>query len=262
MPELPDVESFRRYLERTSLRREIRRVRVLDPGSLRDVSRQRLSRELKGRGFVSTRRHGKHLFTGLPGPRWLVMHFGMTGRLEYGDGDEPLPDHSRVAYEFAGGSRLAFVDMRKLGFVTLTGDVDRYIGAEDLGPDALALSYAELRDLLRSSRGALKSTLMDQSVLAGVGNVYSDEILFHARLDPRQPASRLDDAGCRQLHRQLRRVLRMAADRDADPDQVPQTWLLPNREDGVPCPRGHGEIRKVRLAGRGAFWCPACQSGD
>jgi formamidopyrimidine-DNA glycosylase len=259
MPELPDVESFRRHLERTGLRREIRRVRVLDPASLRDVSRQRVSRELKGRRFVSTRRHGKHLFTELPGSRWLVVHFGMTGRLEHGDG--PPPRHTRVVFELAGGSWLAFVDTRRLGFVSLTADVDHYVRAEGLGPDALDLSYAELRDLLRSRRGALKSALMDQSVVAGVGNVYSDEILFQARLDPRVPASEVDDAGYRRLHRQLGRVLRTAADRDADPARVPRGWLLPNREDGVPCPRGRGEVRKVKLAGRGAFWCPVCQSG-
>jgi formamidopyrimidine-DNA glycosylase len=231
---------------------------VLDPGSLREVSRQRLSRELKGRRFVSTRRHGKHLFAELPGSRWLVMHFGMTGRLEHGDG--PPPQHTRVVYELAGGSRLAFVDMRRLGFVSLTADVDDYVRAQDLGPDALDLSYAELRDLLRSRRGGLKSALMDQSVVAGVGNIYSDEILFQARLDPRTPAAEVDDAGYRRLHRQLRRVLRTAADRDADPERLPKGWLLPNRGDGVPCPRGRGEVRKLTMSGRGAFWCPECQA--
>ncbi len=258
MPELPDVESYRRYLDRSGLRREIRRVRVQEPGSLRDVSRQRLSRALKGRRFVDTRRHGKHLFTSVSGSVWLVMHFGMTGRLEHGNGS--LPDHTRVAYEFADGSWLAFVDMRRLGFVSLTADVDDYVRAQGLGPDALSLSYAALRDLLRSRRGALKPALMDQSMVAGVGNVYSDEILFQARLDPRMAASGLEDAQCRRLHRQLRRVLRTAADRDADPRRVPKGWLLPNREDGVPCPRGRGEVRKLSISGRGAFYCPACQS--
>jgi formamidopyrimidine-DNA glycosylase len=261
VPELPDVESFRRYLDRTSLRQEISRVRVLDPACLKGVGRQRVARALKGNRLLRTRRHGKHLFAGVSGSGWLVMHFGMTGRLEYGDARDPVPDHSRVAYEFANGCRLAFVDMRKLGFVTLTGDVDDYVGAQGLGPDALALGYADLRDLLRSSRGALKSTLMDQTVVAGIGNVYSDEILFQARLDPRQPAAGLDDAGYRRLHRQVGRVLRMAADRDADPGRLPPGWLLPNREDGVPCPRGRGEVRKLKLSGRGAFYCPACQSG-
>lgn len=127
MPELPDVESFRRYLDRSGLRREIRRVRV-EPGSRRDVSRQRLSQALKGRRFVDTRRHGKHLFTAVSGSAWLVMHFGMTGRLEHGNGS--LPDFTRVVYEFADGSWLAFVDMRRLGFVSLTADVDDYVRAQ------------------------------------------------------------------------------------------------------------------------------------
>jgi formamidopyrimidine-DNA glycosylase len=258
MPELPDVESFRRYLDRTSLRREVGRVRVLDPGSLREVSRQRLSRALKGRRFVETRRHGKHLFAALRDSDWLVMHFGMTGRLEYGEGSPPA--HTRVVYEFTDRSWLAFVDTRRLGFVSLAGDVDDYVRAEGLGPDALSLSYAELRDLLRSRRGALKSALMDQSVVAGIGNIYSDEIFFQARLDPRAPASEVGDVGYRRLHRQLGRVLRTAADRDADPQRLPKGWLLPHREDGAPCPRGRGEIRRFSMSGRGAFYCPACQT--
>jgi formamidopyrimidine-DNA glycosylase len=101
---------------------------------------------------------------------------------------------------------------------------------------------------------------MDQALLAGIGNIYSDEILFRARVDPRRAASRLDDASLRRLHRQIGRVLRMATDRDADPERFPRSWLLPHREDGAACPRRNGEIRKYRIAGRGAFYCPGCQS--
>jgi formamidopyrimidine-DNA glycosylase len=258
MPELPDVEAFRRYLGTTSLRREVTRLRVQDPTALQDVTRQRLARALKGKRLVETRRHGKHLFVATSGADWLVLHFGMTGRLEYGDGR--APDHTRVTFEFANGSHLAYVDMRKLGFVTLVGDADEYIESQRLGPDALSLSVADLRDLLRSRRGAIKSALMDQALVAGIGNVYSDEILFHARIDPRASASQRTDAEYRRLHRQISRVLRAAVDRDADPARLPDTWLLPHREDGAPCPRGSGTIRKFRMSGRGGFFCPTCQA--
>ncbi|HEX2177745.1 MAG TPA: DNA-formamidopyrimidine glycosylase family protein [Nocardioidaceae bacterium] len=258
MPELPDVEAFRRYLETTSLRREVTRLRVHDPTALQDVTRQRLARALKGRRLVETRRHGKHLFVAASGADWLVLHFGMTGRLEYGDGR--TPDHTRVTFEFADGSRLAYVDMRRLGFVTSTRDPDEYVESQQLGPDALSVSAVDLRDLLRSRRGAIKSALMDQTVVAGIGNIYSDEILFQARIDPRATAAGRRDTDYWRLHRQVGRVLTMAADRDADPVRLPDSWLLPHREDGAPCPRGRGQIRKFRMSGRGGFFCPSCQT--
>jgi formamidopyrimidine-DNA glycosylase len=259
MPELPDVELFRRRIAGTCLRRQVAAVRADDTRTLRDVSRQRLSRRLKGTRFESTRRHGKHLFVALSGSGWLVMHFGMTGFVEHARDGESLP-HTRLTVQFADGSRLYFVDQRRLGFVSLADDPDAFVQAEGLGPDALDPTYAQLRQMLKARRGTVKGALMDQSMVAGIGNIYSDEILFHARIDPRASAAALDDAAYRRLHRQVRRVLLLAADRGADPARMPRSWLLPHRTDGAPCPRGRGEIRKVRISGRGAFFCPACQA--
>lgn len=259
MPELPDVEVYRRRLAATGLHRRIKRVRVPDPTVLRDVTAQRLGTALKGRELVGSARRGKHLFADTTGRATLVMHFGMTGLLEVHDRVEAPDPHERMALELTDGGEVTMVDMRKLGFVTVTEDVDAYCRAHDLGPDALDVDLGDLRRLLRGYRGGVKAMLMDQSRLAGIGNIYSDEILFHARIDPRRPADSLDDAAVRRLHRQMRRVLLMAADRGADVSQVPDGWLLPHRQDGAPCPRGNGEIRKVRLGGRGAYLCPACQ---
>jgi formamidopyrimidine-DNA glycosylase len=258
MPELPDVEAFRRHLDATGLHRRVERVQVHDAAALRAVGRQRVHRALAGHQLQRTYRHGKHMFAAVSGGGWLVMHFGMTGRLEHADGDR-RPRHTRLAVHFDDGSSLAFVDQRKLGFVSLTSEVGDFVSAERLGPDALDLSLADLRGLLHRRSGSVKSALMNQTAVAGIGNVYSDEICFHARLDPRTPVSGLDDAAVRRLHRQLGRVLRTAADRGADPTRVPRGWLLPNREDGAACPRGNGEVRKISMSGRGAFYCPSCQ---
>jgi formamidopyrimidine-DNA glycosylase len=259
VPELPDVEVFRRRLARSGLHRRMGRVEVPDPTVLRTVSRQRLARTLHDRELVRTRRHGKHLLVAVDEVGWLVLHFGMTGSLVFRQAGEPGTEHPRLLLHFAG-RRLVFDDPRKLGFVTLTDDDETYVAGQHLGPDALEVSPAALRELLTSRRGALKPALMDQALLAGIGNIYSDEILFQARVDPRRAASRLDDETLRRLHRQIGRVLRMAADRDADPERLPRTWLLPHREDGAPCPRGNGQIRRYRLSGRGAFYCPGCQA--
>jgi len=260
MPELPDVEVFRRRLAATGLHRQVADVEVHDTSLPREVSRQRLQKVITGHELKRTRRHGKHLFAAVSCGQWLVLHFGLTGLLEYHRDGEPDDDHTRLTLRFGDGSRVAYVDQRRLGFVSLTPDVDAYVEHEPLGPDALEVSQAALRDLLRSRRGAVKSVLMDQTVIAGIGNIYSDEILFQAGVDPRAPARSLDDAACRRIHRQLRRVLQMAADRSVDVSRMPRGWLLPHREDRAPCPRGNGEVRRFRLSGRGAFYCPACQA--
>jgi formamidopyrimidine-DNA glycosylase len=259
VPELPDVEVYRRRLENAGLRRRVERVRLPDPTVLRGVSRNRLARALRGHELVDTARRGKHLFAPTSGSATLVMHFGMTGVLEVGDADpEPAP-HERVRLAFRDGGILRLVDPRKLGFVTVTDDVEAYCRRHGLGPDAMSLGVGDLRRMAREHRGGVKALLMDQSLVAGVGNIYSDEILFQARIDPRHRADELDDAEVRRLHRQMLRVLRLAADRGADPSRFPDGWLLRHRDDHAPCPRGNGEIRKIRLGGRGAYYCPACQ---
>jgi formamidopyrimidine-DNA glycosylase len=258
MPELPDVETFRRRLAHTGLHREIGRVEVRDPTMLQGVRRDRLRRALRGHELTTTRRHGKHLFARTDGA-WLVEHFGMTGYLHRADSDEALPEHTRFVLHFRDGRSLALVDQRRLGSVGLVDDPDRFVADEQLGPDALAVTEAELGEILAGRRGGLKSALMDQRLIAGIGNIYSDEILFQARLHPELPAGDLDAAAHRRLHRQLRRVLRTAIDRQADPRRLPRSWLLRHREDGAACPRGDGKVRRLRPHGRGAFYCPACQ---
>jgi formamidopyrimidine-DNA glycosylase len=259
MPELPDVEVYRRRLAQGGLHRAIAKVQVRDRTVMRGVDGAGLARALRGRALVGTGRRGKHLFAETSDQTTLVMHFGMTGVLQV-DGQPSMPaSYERLVLELADGGTLSLADPRRLGFVTVVEDVAAYCRQHDLGPDALDLGVGDLRALLRGHRGGLKAVLMDQSLVAGIGNIYSDEILFQARLDPRRPASGLDDAEVRRLHRQLLRVLQLAADRGADPSSFPAGWLLQHREDGTSCPRGHGEIRKVRLGGRGAYYCPACQ---
>jgi formamidopyrimidine-DNA glycosylase len=258
VPELPDVEVYRRRLSRAGLRRRVQRVRVVDLTVLRNVSREQLTRAVQGHELVATSRRGKHLFTATSGREILVLHFGMTGVLEVEAVREPKP-YERLVLEFRDGGRLAILDPRRFGFVTIVEDVAAYCREHDLGPDALTLDVGALRRLLRGYRGGVKSLLMNQSLLAGIGNIYSDEILFQAKIDPRRPADSLDEAEVRRLHRQMLRVLRLAIDRGADPSRFPRGWLIPHREERAPCPRGDGQIQRAHLVGRGAYYCPACQ---
>src|SRR5215211_4768090 len=142
MPELPDVEVFRRYISSTSLRQKIESVEVKSDKILGGVSARQLQSALKGRTFESTRRHGKNLFVGLDGGGWLLMHFGMTGDLEYFEDLDQDPPHDRFLISFDNGYHLAFDDQRMFGRVDLVEDPESFVREKKLGPDLLELDPA------------------------------------------------------------------------------------------------------------------------
>ncbi len=259
MPELPDVELFKRYLDATSLHQRIDDVDVLDGYVLRDVSAGDLRDALKGRELTHTRRHGKHLFVATDAESWLMLHFGMTGFLRYFKHDADTPEYTRVLLRLNGGYHLAYVCQRKLGQVSLTDDPDAYIRDKGLGPDALGLSEGKLASLLVNSGAAAKSGLMDQGFIAGLGNIYTDEILFHAQIHPTVKLNTLDERTAHNLSRAIKDVLQAAIDAHARPDEMPSSFLLPHRSTGEPCPRCGAEVRKMQIGGRSTYYCPRCQ---
>ncbi len=260
MPELPDVETFRRYVNATALHQRIAAVDVREKRVLDGVTARRLQRALKDRRFEATDRRGKYLFVRTDGEVVLVLHFGMTGSLAYEKERKP-GEHDCVLFDFEGGYRLAYICQRLLGKVTLTESTEQFTREEQLGPDALDVSQDEFAAILKGSKTPVKSCLMDQKRIAGVGNIYSDEILFHSRISPRQKSNLLEQTQQKQLYRQMHRVLTMAIERQADASKLPSSWLLPHREKGETCPRCRGEITKGKVGGRSAYWCPRCQ-GD
>ena len=259
MPELPEVEIFRRQVASDSLHRPVERVRSPDPEVLDDTGDRALTRTLRGLTFREVRRHGQHLLIEVSGGGVLGLSFGPTAYPTTG----PVPDehHLRLIVTFADGAALSLLDQGRTSRVTLADTVEQYVAARRLGPDAMALSAEDLRDLVRASKDELKATLTDQQQIAGLGDVYTDELLFQARIDPRTPGRAVDEQACRRLHRMLHRVVGLAVQRDADPARLPRTWLLPHREHGVPCPRGRGTVRQFRSRGQTGYWCPGCQSG-
>ncbi|GAA2151365.1 Fpg/Nei family DNA glycosylase [Actinomadura napierensis] len=256
MPELPDVEGFRRVLAAHTGDR-IRSVEVRDAGVLRGVSAGRLGRALRGHRFEEPRRRGKWLVAPVQGPV-LMLHFGMTGSLSWHAGDEPVHPHDRVIWRFGDGE-LRYRDMRKLQGVRLAEDgdeADRRLA--DLGPDALDLSRDGLADRLRDRRGRLKSALTDQSVIAGLGNLLADEICWRARINPLRRARDLDGDEVKALHRAMRDVLRRSVEAERVPPR--RTWLTGARDDPEgACPRCGTRLSRRRVSGRMTVWCGHCQ---
>lgn len=269
MPELPDVETFRRYLDATSLHQRILGVDVRNAYVLKGVSARELAEKLKGRCFESSCRHGKHLFVRADDNLWLRLHFGMTGFLRYFKGEEKSPPaesasasgdrHARVLFIFEKGGRLAFDDQRMFGEIGLLKDVREFLKKRGLGPDALDVDLAEFKKILGKRRGAVKSLLLNQKLIAGIGNIYADEILFRGRMHPATEVSRLDDKTLAKLFHAMRYILQRAIKAKADVNHMPRSWLLSRRAKGGKCPRCGCELKSATIGGRTAWFCAHCQ---
>jgi formamidopyrimidine-DNA glycosylase len=258
VPELPDVECFQRFLQETSLNRRITGVEVFNRRVLDRISPVQLRRAVVGRSFRSTRRHGKYLLTEVDDSAWLVLHFGMTGSLDYGRPPRPGP-YDRVVFALGDGYRLAYVCPRLFGRITLARSAEDFIEERSLGPDAMHVSAEEFARRIGRSKATVKSCLMNQSCVAGIGNLYSDEILFQSGLHPALSAHQLAAEQLERLYRSTRKVLQMAIRRKADPWAMPPSYLLPHREPGGCCPACKIGLVRQTIAGRTTYWCPKCQ---
>ncbi|NIV75604.1 MAG: Fpg/Nei family DNA glycosylase [Gammaproteobacteria bacterium] len=259
MPELPDVEYFKRYLDATALHQRIQRVHVQAPALLRGLSPQALGRRLHHRRLEGTHRHGKYLFARIDSCGWLVLHFGMTGTLSYFADASLLPDYTRLLLDFDNGFHLAYTAPRKLGCIAVVDRPQAVVAEHRLGADAMNLDAESFRALARARRGGVKSWLMNQHVIAGIGNIYADEILFQARVLPQRTVDDLSDRELHRLYTQMRRVLPAAVDAHVDPDEMPEDFLLPCRGARGRCPRCGTELGRAKLSGRTAYYCVRCQ---
>jgi formamidopyrimidine-DNA glycosylase len=257
VPELPDVEIFRKYFNRTSLNKKVEKVEVAAERMLQDVSPRSLQLQLKNSIFTNTSRHAKYLFAHTDDNKLLVLHFGMTGSLHYFKNEEEKPGHTAVQIIFKNGYHLAFDCPRKLGKIYLINDKHKFIEKKKLGPDPFAdnINLAGFRKILKGKRGSIKTALMDQKTIGGIGNLYSDEILFNAGIHPVSKTEKLNDNQVKKIYGAMNRVLHKAIDVKADITRMPKTFLLLNREAGVDCPGCGGKISKMTIGGRTSYFC-------
>jgi formamidopyrimidine-DNA glycosylase len=266
MPELPDVETFKRVLERHALRKTIERVVVNDKRILGKLAVPTLISRLNGAKFVATRRHGKHLLAKIDQGGWLTLHFGMTGALDFVAKPDQEPPFTRVRVDFADDGCLAYTNKRMIGRVGLIENVDDFIAAEKLGPDALdpRFDWPAFRATVRGVKRDVKSVLMDQQLVAGIGNIYSDEILFQARINPAARMGQLAPNELKKLFLNMREVLKRAVTHGAGSEEfterMPRGALLPERRKGGSCPRCRSPLKVFKVGGRTAYCCPRCQN--
>jgi len=282
MPELPEVEVLARHLKPLLRGRVIRRVDVRRARELRPTSEARLRRALVGSAFVNLTRRGKYLLFTLRrgGSRKtfpLLGHLGMTGRMYLLPANAALPKHAAVVLQLARG-QFVFEDPRYFGRLTLDTSAVSALGPEPLDERFTA---RDLRNALRRSRQSLKVKLLDQSLVAGLGNIYASEALFRARLSPRLRANRLCAEQTQRLWRSLRQVLREAIARGStvrlhwgpgdgrdslfyygaaeDESGYAHEKLRVYNRAGQPCLRCGTAIRRIVQGARSTYYCPQCQ---
>jgi formamidopyrimidine-DNA glycosylase len=256
VPELPDVEHFRRTFAGIAAGRRVEEVLVTDPGILRNVGAPELDRALRGRRFRQPERRGKWLIAGTDGPS-LLLHFGMTGDVLGAPDARDRHPHDRVILVLDVGE-LRYRNMRKLGGVWLAsvpGEVDELLGR--LGPDALSVGRKEFLARLERRRGRVKAALLDQSFVAGVGNLLADEALWGARIHPIRRIEDLAPDERAALFRALRSAIRNTVDRH--PEGFRTRWTIARGRPAARCPRCGTELARTVVAGRTTYLCPSCQ---
>lgn len=236
--------------------RRIEQVVTTDPAILRGISPVSFDRALRGNRFEEPERHGKWLLAWTTGPA-VLMHFGMTGDLGWGRDAGGRHRHDRVVFVTDGGE-LRYRNMRKFGGLWLAHDREEsatMMGT--LGPDALTLDRRRFRKLLDRRRGRVKAALMDQRLLAGVGNLVADEALWRARIHPARRIEELSDRDRDRLHTAMNRVLRDWVERFG---KLPAGWLIQVRgRPDARCPRCGTILGRTVVGGRTTYFCPRCQ---
>jgi formamidopyrimidine-DNA glycosylase len=291
MPELPEVEVTRRRIGKLLVGRKIAALVTTKPSYFFLTSPRKLKQALVGRTVAKLDRHGKYILARLDDASTLLLHLGMTGQL-FGEGASSLrllrspdrrskatleprgfdPDeHTHLQLEFADrGPRVFFRDVRKFGKVLLLADGQLDARLEKLGIDALRADGSELFEAARKRSTPIKTLLLDQSVIAGIGNIYADEALFLAGVSPLCPARRVEQVKCTALVRAAKQVMRRSI---ATGGSSISDYVTPDGSDGgyqnerrvygredEPCPSCRAPIVRVVIAQRSSHFCPICQA--
>jgi formamidopyrimidine-DNA glycosylase len=273
VPELPEVETVRSRLAPLLEGRKLEAVEILDERLTRPFDPAAVAAQLEGERVAAVERRGKYLIVRFESGRVLLIHLRMTGSLRHAPRGE-LPDdaHRRAVVRLDDGSEVAYRDVRRFGTWLLLepGELEDYLearlGREPLGRD---FTTRELGRKLADRRAPVKALLLDQRVLAGIGNIYADEALWRARIHPLRPGGELTTDELRRVHRAIREALQVGIARqgstlreystpDGSPGSMQHEFRVYGRA-GEPCFRCGTPIEKTRVGGRGTWYCPHCQ---
>lgn len=277
MPELPEAETIKEDLKDIIKSRRIEGLEVGLAKAIKNTSGKRFIQELKGDVFESLSRKGKYLIFSLRSGKSLVIHLGMTGRLIHSKRNEEISKYdkkfSRVVFTLSNKETLRFVDMRGFGGIYLIPQkgLERFPRLINLGPEPLGRNFTlqAFKDSLKRHKARIKTLLLNQQFLSGLGNIYALESLYQARISPLRSADSLSDKEIKRLHSAIQRVLIGAiashgTSIDAYVDAKGrkgsyQYQLSVYRREGERCPHCGGRIKRIKQNNRSTYFCPQCQ---
>ena len=258
MPELPEVETYRKYIDGTSLDQQIVGVDCADHRLLKKDLGE-FHEALIGQTFTETYRIGKYLFIKTTGHKTLVMHFGMTGRPAYFYGREARPKYAHIVYQFANGYNLGFENRRKFGWNDLAESIEGYQQKVGLSTDARDLDYADFKKAVHKRRTHIKPVLMDQAVTAGIGNWMADEIFYQAQIHPQHKANELEEGQLARIFKAMKEVIETAIREEAVYENFPEDYFIHIRKEGATCHHTDAKIEKLTVGGRTTYYSPKWQ---
>jgi len=258
LPELPEVENFRKRIDPRALHKKIKSITIHDDYILK-TPKKKFKESLTGKSFEETIRRGKYLFLNF-NSKSLLIHFAMSGSVKYLNDETQEPEYSKIRIQFENGDFLSIISIRKLGRVEIIDNLSKYIEENKLGPDSLELNFKEFKEIMdQKSRSFAKSALMDQKALSGIGNEYSDEILFQAGIFPKTKISNLDESEIKNLYEKIRDVLMTAIDVISKNKNFPTDYLISHRDVKDTCPKCGSSIKDLTVSSRHGYYCPKCQ---
>ena len=270
MPELPEVETTVRALREPLVGSMITAVNPIWPGNISKIDLDEFRMRIKGERITAVNRRGKYLLFPLSGGDTLIIHLRMSGHLAVMPPDTPLHKHDRTIFYLADGRELRFRDQRKFGTIYLVSDPSSILGK--LGPEPLSPEFTHkvLQKRLENRNRAMKTLLLDQTFVAGIGNIYADEALFYSKIHPQRASNTLSLEDIKLLHKAIQKVLELGIKREGasidlytKPDGTRgdmQNAVAVFRRTGEPCYECGTPIEKIKLGGRSTHFCPHCQS--
>lgn len=261
MPELPEVEILRKYFEEVAIGHEIQDVEFHDHlDKIFASPREELKEALCGDHFTTTLRVGKYLFAKLSRGKWLHLHFGMTGDLQLLTAGEELPRYTRFVLVFVNGERLAFRDLRKFGVIELIKDPKSYQKDKKIGPDLLEIDPEDFVAGFRGRKAPVKTLLLQQDKVAGIGNWIADEMLFNTGIHPETKAEKLTDAELMLLYHEAVDIVKKAIKHDTHYGDFPKDFFVNYRKKGALHPDyPKSPVEALKVGGRGTFIVPEKQ---
>ncbi len=258
MPELPEVETFKKYIEGTSLHQKITGIDCEDHRLLKK-DLESFEEALVGQSFTETKRIGKYLFLKTTGDKVLVMHFGMTGKPVYYSDPGTRPKYAHIVYRFASGYYLGFLNRRKFGWNDLAANIEDYQQHVGLSTDARDLSFEDFQRSLQNRKTYIKPVLMDQSVAAGIGNWMADEILYQSKIHPMKKTVHLTKEQLKTIFDRMKEVIETAVAKEAVYEDFPSHYFIHIRREGAQCHYTSSKIEKLTVGGRSTYYSPKWQ---